>query len=211
MPLGHNPASRACELTNTDTPGHCLGHMCSLARTTAGKDSTFLLLGGDICHFVGDLRPNKSYPIPDPIPDGVLDSDAFFPNPCPCSIFTDHHPVLSDDTDVEKRRTTPWYQVSDHEKSAYVDPPAAQSSVDKLVGFERCPDVLICLSHDSGLLRHLPTLNSDPKSDLNNWRKNNWKEQCRWEWLNELPRHGKPGRKSIVEGLWRDGKPSDGT
>ncbi|KAI1627144.1 beta-lactamase-like protein [Exophiala viscosa] len=194
-----------------DTPGHCLGHMCGLARTTGGKNSTFLLLGGDICHFVGDLRPNKSYPLPDPIPNDVLDKDSFFPTPCPCSIFTDHHPILSDDTDVEERRTTPWYQVSDHEKSAYVDPPAAQSSVDKLVGFERCPNVLICLSHDSGLLRYLPTLNSDPKSDLNSWRKNNWKEETRWEWLNELPRDGKPGRKPIVEGLWRDGKPSDRT
>jgi hypothetical protein len=101
--------------------------------------------------------------------------------------------------------------VSDHNPSAYEDPKTAQSSVDKLVGFERSPDVLVCLAHDPALLLHLPTLNSNPKSDLNGWRENDWKEQCRWEWLNELPRNSKPGRKPIVEGLWRDGKPWDRT
>lgn len=184
--------------------------MCGLARTTGGRDSTFLLLGGDICHFVGHFRPNKSHPIPDPIPDVVLDDDAAnFPIPCPCSVFADHHPSLSNDVDEEERRTTPFYQVSDHKPSAYDDPATAQSSVDKLVAFERSPDVLVCLAHDPALLLHLPTLNTNSKSDLNSWREKKWKEQCRWEWLNELPRNGKPGRKPIVEGLWRDGKPWD--
>lgn len=32
-----------------DTPGHTVGHLCALARTTSGPDS-FLLLGGDACH-----------------------------------------------------------------------------------------------------------------------------------------------------------------
>ena len=33
-----------------DTPGHAIGHMCGLARTTT---TTFAFLGGDICHFSG--------------------------------------------------------------------------------------------------------------------------------------------------------------
>ncbi|OQU99725.1 hypothetical protein CLAIMM_05317 [Cladophialophora immunda] len=193
-----------------DTPGHCLGHMCGLARTTGGDDSTFLLLGGDICHFVGDLRPNPTYPIPDPVPADVLDRDSsFFPAPCPCSLFTDHHPAVSPGLPAGDPETTPFYKVSTLGNSAYVDPPTAQASVDKLIHFEQCPSVMVCLAHDGALLKYLPTFNEDPGSDLNSWKSKGWKEKCRWDWLNELPRNGKPGRAPIVEGFWRDGKPWD--
>ncbi|EXJ72049.1 uncharacterized protein A1O5_04552 [Cladophialophora psammophila CBS 110553] len=193
-----------------DTPGHCIGHMCGLARTTAGNDSTFLLLGGDICHFVGDIRPNPRYPIPDPVPADVLDRDSgYFPTPCPCSLFTDHHPAISHGIQSGAPKQTPFYKVSTLGSSAYVDPPTAQESVDELINFEQSPAVMVCIAHDEALLKFLPTLNRDPGSDLNNWKSAGWKEKCRWDWLNELPRNGKPGRKPIVEGFWRDGKPWD--
>lgn len=193
-----------------DTPGHCLGHMCGLARTTPGDESTFLLLGGDICHFAGDIRPNASYPLPDEIPASVLDHDPdYFPVPCPCSFFTAHHPVLSREGRNDGRRTTPFFKVSTHPKSSYVDPPTAQKSVDKLIDFESCPRVFVCLAHDPTLFQYLPTLNEDPESTLNDWQSQGWKDKCRWDWLNELPRNGRQGRKPIVEGFWRDGKPWD--
>ncbi|EHY57538.1 Gamma-lactamase MBL1 [Exophiala dermatitidis] len=193
-----------------NTPGHCLGHMCGLARTTPGDESTFLLLGGDICHFAGDIRPNASYPLPDEIPASVLDHDPdYFPVPCPCSFFTAHHPVLSREGRNDGRRTTPFFKVSTHPKSSYVDPPTAQKSVDKLIDFESCPRVFVCLAHDPTLFQYLPTLNEDPESTLNDWQSQGWKDKCRWDWLNELPRNGRQGRKPIVEGFWRDGKPWD--
>ncbi|EXJ62727.1 hypothetical protein A1O7_03165 [Cladophialophora yegresii CBS 114405] len=194
-----------------DTPGHCIGHMCGLARTTSANDGgTFLLLGGDICHFVGDIRPNVTYPLPDTIPADVLDHDPpYFPLPCPCSLFTDHHPQLSDDASSHERQRTPFYKVSTHSASAYVDPRAAQHSVDKLLDFEQSSNVMVCLAHDEALLKHLPALNENPGLDLNDWQSRGWKDKTRWDWLNELPRNGKPGRKSIVEGFWRDGKPWD--
>ncbi|KIW17241.1 hypothetical protein PV08_04432 [Exophiala spinifera] len=191
-----------------DTPGHCLGHMCGLARTTGGgEDSSFVLMGGDICHFVGDIRPTKAFPLPDPIPVGVLDGG--FPSPCPCSVFTDHHPQGLEGAGQDARRTTPFFLVSDHKASAYVEPQTAQTSVDKLVHFEQSANVLVCLAHDPALLKYIPTLNSDPSADMNDWRERGWKEGCRWEWLNELPRDGKPGRPALVEGFWRDGKQWD--
>ncbi len=193
-----------------DTPGHCIGHMCGLARTTSGDESTFQLLGGDICHFVGDIRPNETYPLPNEIPSDELDHDpSYFPSPCLCSLFTDHHPQLSNDTSPEERQKTPFYKVSSHKASAYIDPSTAQKSVNKLLNLEQDPNVMICLAHDEALLKYLPTFNEDPKSDLNDWKHQEWKEKCRWDWLNELPRNGKPGRTLIVEGFWRDGKPWD--
>jgi hypothetical protein len=193
-----------------DTPGHCIGHMCGLARTTAGEQSTFLLLGGDVCHFVGDLRPNPAYRIPDEMSRDILDEDPeFFPQPCPCSLFTNHHPQLADNNSDDQRRHTPFFKVSTLKASAYIDPSTAQRSVDNLMHFEQSPDVMVCLAHDRALFKFLPTFNDDARASLNDWKSKGWKEKCRWDWLNELPRNGKPGRKKIVDGFWRDGKPWD--
>ncbi|KAJ4142995.1 hypothetical protein NW765_000133 [Fusarium oxysporum] len=47
-----------------DTPGHTIGHVSALARTTAGDDSTFMLLGGDVAHHAGEFRPSPFEPMP---------------------------------------------------------------------------------------------------------------------------------------------------
>ncbi|GLA74466.1 hypothetical protein AtubIFM55763_005710 [Aspergillus tubingensis] len=181
-----------------DTPGHCVGHLCGLARTTA---DTFVFLGGDICHFPGVIRPNARLPFPDNIPSEALDKDRFFPSPCPCSILTNSHPIAKVDP-----RQEPFYEVSGYEGSAFFDAEVAQKSVTKLLDFEASENVLICIAHDSDLLLHLPTFNDSPSSDLNSWKEKGWKEKLRWGWVNELPRAGHPGRKPLVEGYWRDGK-----
>ncbi|RAL00165.1 MBL fold metallo-hydrolase [Aspergillus ibericus CBS 121593] len=181
-----------------DTPGHCVGHLCGLARTTA---DTFIFLGGDICHFPGIIRPNAKLPFPAHIPTEALDKDPFFPTPCPCSLFAAHHPRTKDEPS-----RTPFYEVSSYDATAFTDPTVAQESVTKLQEFESSPDVLICIAHDTELLRYMPTLNDSPSSDLNAWKEKGWKDKIRWGWVNELPRGGRPGRKPLVEGYWRDGK-----
>ena len=40
-----------------NSPGHAVGHICALVRTT---DDSYLLLGGDTCHFVGMFLPNTA-------------------------------------------------------------------------------------------------------------------------------------------------------
>lgn len=66
-----------------DSPGHTIGHLSALARVTTSPD-TFVLMGGDICHHVGEIRPTiyrplPSYFNPSPIPQ--------FRGACPGSIF----------------------------------------------------------------------------------------------------------------------------
>jgi hypothetical protein len=46
-----------------DTPGHAIGHMGALARTTTNPD-TFIFMGGDLSHHGGQLRPSKHLHIP---------------------------------------------------------------------------------------------------------------------------------------------------
>ncbi|RAL08780.1 MBL fold metallo-hydrolase [Aspergillus homomorphus CBS 101889] len=180
-----------------DTPGHCVGHICGLARTTK---HTFILLGGDICHFAGVIRPTPEVPFPAHFPLETLDSDPFFPVPCPCSIFTDHHPITQID-----REKTPFYDISALEASVFDDPGIAQQSVDQLRRIDALPNVFICIAHDPELVRHLPTLNKSPEADLNEWKRKGWKRKVRWGWVNELPRAGRPGRKPIVQRFWRGG------
>ncbi|KAE9973626.1 hypothetical protein EG328_004297 [Venturia inaequalis] len=187
-----------------NVPGHAIGHMCGLARTTS---STFVLLGADACHFAGSLRPSTYVPLP-----ATLDSEAFgldevFPSPCPCAMFGDCHPGHSE----ESKRTTSYYTASEAAGSAYVDPNVANQSIEGVKQFDASPDVLVCLAHDPGLFEVLPLLNTSPNNNINDWQDRGYKEKTRWRFLNELPRDGKPGRKSIIFGFWRNGKNVDVT
>ena len=182
-----------------DSPGHAIGHMCGLARTSP---DTFVFMGGDICHFVGNFRPSRTIPLPDPLASSTL--DVGFPSPCPCSLFTSLHPV----SDHQEARRLPFYSVTDRKPRAYVNKATADASIAKMQEFDENPNVLVCIAHDPVLLDVLPTLNHHPQEDINDWKARGWKEKCHWGFLNELPRNGKPGRKPIVEGFWRDGRQS---
>lgn len=172
---------------------------------------TFILMGGDACHFSGAMRPNPGYPMPDTIPEGILDSDAAFPGPCPASFFLDDHPQCSARHESHSNPSnsipseTPFYALSTDPHTVYDTPDVqtAQATVSILIkNFDSAPNVLVALAHDTALLDHLPTLNSEPEKDLNDWFANGWKEKCYWGWLNEVARRGQPGRKKIVDGWW---------
>jgi len=185
-----------------DAPGHAIGHMCGLARTT---ENTFLLMGADTCHFAGNLRPTSQVPLPESIDVLAHGLDPQFPNPCPCSLFGDCHPATAD----HEKRTTPWYTASKAPGSAYVDPETANKSIRGLQAFDASPDVFVCLAHDPGLFEVLPLLGENPGHHVNDWKVKGYKDATRWRFLNELPREGKPGRPPIVYGWWRDGKQVD--
>ncbi|KAI9039905.1 MBL fold metallo-hydrolase [Aspergillus affinis] len=71
-----------------NSPGNAVGHISALARTTADPHS-FVLLGGDIAHDCGELRPTPYTPLPDIISPGPLRSK---PSTFPGSIFLAIHP-----------------------------------------------------------------------------------------------------------------------
>lgn len=89
-----------------NAPGHAVAHICALVRTT---EESYVLLGGDTCHFVGKLdsvvmlgrtkvadegsgamRPSEYRPMTDPLPEQTF-LDKRLPSPCPCSIFAACH------------------------------------------------------------------------------------------------------------------------
>lgn len=47
-----------------DTPGHSVGHLSAVVRTSTRPD-TFVILGADAIHETGELRPSQYLPIPE--------------------------------------------------------------------------------------------------------------------------------------------------
>jgi glyoxylase-like metal-dependent hydrolase (beta-lactamase superfamily II) len=182
-----------------DVPGHAIGHMCGLSRTTA---NTFVLLGADTCHFAGALRPSAFIPLPDELASEKFGLDSYFPCLCPCSLLGDCHPGITE----AKKRTTAYYTVSRTPGSAYANPTVANESIRGMMEFDASDDILVCIAHDPSLFEVLPLINTSSTNNINDWKTKNYKMRTRWRFLIELPRDGKPGRKPIIFGFWRDGK-----
>jgi len=181
------------------TPGHAVGHMCALARTTV---TTFVFLGGDICHFPGMFRPSSHLPLQDTIPQDQLDDH--FPIPCPCDIFTSCHPLQ--DPASEEAKSSQFFNVTSRTPSSYHNREEAMQSISAMQDFDASDDVLVLIAHDPTLLKVLPLLNDAPLLDLNDWKERGYKARLQWGWLNELPRDGRPGRSMLVEGAWHNGR-----
>lgn len=161
-------------------------------------------MGGDCCHFAGMFRPSQSVPLPGLLEDVGL--DPYYPNPCPCSTFTAHHPAerSGDAGSQYASRISPFYNVSESPGSAYADAASAQRSITKLQDLDAHPGIFICLAHDNILFDILPIFNRDPRGTINDWRERGFKEMARWSFLNDLPKGDGPGREPFIVGKWRD-------
>ncbi|KAM5366855.1 hypothetical protein ACJZ2D_010307 [Fusarium nematophilum] len=170
-----------------DTPGHAPGHISALVRTTP---DTFIFLGGDICHFPGAYRPSPFTPMPEILPlETKLDSR--LPTPCPCSLFLACHPE-----GPENGRATPFYRPSSNPESWYLDAPGAQRSINSLAEFDADERVFITIAHDPALREICEVY---PHASMNDWKEKGWKQKSHWNFVNELPLDGRPGRPKLVE------------
>ncbi|KAF8593885.1 putative N-acyl homoserine lactonase AttM [Ceratobasidium sp. AG-I] len=149
-----------------DSPGHAVGHICGLARTTP---DTFVFMGGDICHHGGEMRPTEYLPLPEHISPNPLKPKG---QPCPGSLFLDIHP--------EHSATKRFYHVA--EQGASSDPPEAERSIEKLEEFDGHENVFTVIAHDDTLT---DIVDFFPKS-LNDWKARGYREQAMWEFLRDF-------------------------
>lgn len=152
-----------------DTPGHAVGHLCGLARTTKGPD-TFVLLGGDVCHFSGILRPSKYLPVPKNISPHPCHPSSDMPL-CPGSAFDD----LQKDRGREPTDTL-------FDLCFGGDLPLAKKTVGELQELDCRKDIFVIIAHDRAVRDGVPHF----PERLNGWKEKGWGERLRWSFLGEL-------------------------
>ncbi|KAF7197429.1 Cytochrome P450 monooxygenase [Pseudocercospora fuligena] len=152
-----------------DSPGHAVGHLCGLARTTTSPES-FVLLGGDICHYAGVLRPSKHMSVPPEIRPNPLHPESELPL-CPGHAF--------EQLQSSRARTgsDPLY-----DPTFGHDIPLAIKTVRKLQELDCDERIFVIIAHDPNvrdLVDHFP-------KDLNSWKAKDWGAKARWAFLRDL-------------------------
>ncbi|KAF2164380.1 hypothetical protein M409DRAFT_67895 [Zasmidium cellare ATCC 36951] len=152
------------------TPGHTVGHLSALARTTLpahdSDTATFIFLGGDVAHECALLRPSAAHPLPDQISsrDGPR-------------VHALHREYTVNDGG-ETAKKSPFCTAT----GPHSDVAAAQQSIDALQAFDGASNVFVALAHDPDLLDVVELF----PGVANQWRKRGWKERCHWRFLKAL-------------------------
>lgn len=144
-----------------DTPGHSVGHMCGLARTTP---DTFVLMGGDASHHGGEIRPSEYLPLPKEVKPSPLKRLAT----CPGHLLRDIH--------REKSASEPYYLVTETFPD---DLDTCNWTVAGLQEFDAAENVLVLVAHDEGVR---DILEFYPRS-VNGWRAKDLANKARWTFL----------------------------
>ncbi|KAI1820204.1 beta-lactamase-like protein [Xylaria intraflava] len=150
-----------------DTPGHCIGHVCALARVTSNPDS-FILMGGDAVHHGGELRPHPWHPLPESI----------LPNPFePAS----QAPCLGEMFDklLPEGRETAFYKPSTKPYSPHMHVPTAIETIKRLQEADGHDNVLIIAAHDVSFLNAVEFF----PASANAFVEKGWVQKTRWAWL----------------------------
>ncbi|KAI0130522.1 beta-lactamase-like protein [Xylariales sp. AK1849] len=154
-----------------DTPGHAIGHLCGLVRTTSNPD-TFVMLGGDLCHNTGQIRPSKHKPFPEQVyfhPSQVSPSSSY--SVCASSCF---------EAMQTKRGRAPDQPMFD----AFMghDLVTANLTLRKAHLPDAQENLLFFGAHDDSLLGLVDLF----PNTANDWRSKGLKEKVHWAFLKEL-------------------------
>lgn len=151
-----------------DSPGHAIGHIGALARTTTNPD-TFIFMGGDLCHHSGEIRPSKHMHIPQDI---QLRSTIPTSLPCPGALV--YQELLIQRTgSIEK----PFFR-----PNMGLDIKQAMDTIEKAQEADAESNVWFIYAHDPSLLGNVDLF---PLS-ANEWKKRNWREKTLWNFLQDL-------------------------
>jgi hypothetical protein len=150
-----------------DSPGHAVGHLCGLARTTS---DTFVLMGGDICHYSGIMRPSIHLPLPESIS----------PHPC----HPDSRVAMCPGHAFEDLQKSRGRNATDslYDMTFGLDIPLATKTVGVLQELDCNDNVMVVIAHDSYARDYLPQF---PLS-LNSWKEKGLGKKIRWSFLRDL-------------------------
>ncbi|KAK4541155.1 hypothetical protein LTR36_008229 [Oleoguttula mirabilis] len=152
-----------------DTPGHSVGHICGLARTSTSPD-TFVFMGGDASHHGGEFRPTDYLPLPKELKPSPLRRRA---GVCPGHLLQDIHP--------HGTANKPFYNVT---KSFAHDKEVADWTIDGLGEFDAHENVLLLVAHDDAIVDP-PQIDFYPEP-LNDWHEKGVGEKVKWLFLGDF-------------------------
>ena len=149
-----------------DAPGHAIGHLCALARTTVNDDeSSFAFMGADACHHPGMLRPSEWLPLPsEDIWHGALKYTKNSSGQCSNAVLQSLLTTL----DKPFLTLTPGTMFSDYE--------AAMLTVRKIQELDAAENIFVLMAHDLSLQDKIPLF----PEKLNSWRTAGLKAKTRW-------------------------------
>lgn len=154
-----------------NAPGHDIGHIAALVRTTA---DTFIFLGGDTVHHGGEFRPTKWLPLPETVSLHPFSTRGR--STCPGELFRAVHPYQS--------ATEPFYTIAigPDGKGVSADLVAAKESVAKLTEFDANENVFTVFAHDDSLIGIVDFF---PKP-ANDWKVKGWATKGKWTFLKDF-------------------------
>ena len=166
-----------------DAPGHTIGHICALARTTIGQNGesdTFIFMGADSCHHGGEFRPSPHLPLPDSITPHPFVAEARNAQVCPGAMFEKIHPAHNSlKTEGEGDwKSTPFFQPgpATHNMEDTV------KTIHKLQEADAGDRVFTIMAHDESLVNIVEYF---PKP-ANDWYKKGWARDGKWRFLRDF-------------------------
>lgn len=149
-----------------DTPGHAVGHLGGLARTT--KD-TFMFFGGDLCHYGGEIRPSEHLPLPEKV---HLEAFAHFKGGfCPGA------ELEALQTGRSRAVNEPFF-----DPNMGLDIPLAIETIKKTQEADADDNVLFIYAHDYALRGNVDFF---PLS-ANDWKQKGWRAKLLWHFLGDF-------------------------
>ncbi|KAK8048214.1 hypothetical protein PG994_009944 [Apiospora phragmitis] len=160
-----------------DTPGHTTGHLSALARTTHGDiEDTFILMGGDVCHHGGELRPSPYQSLPDPL------TASHYPVPAGLNITGCPGAALFGALQTSRGRRARDEPFVDPSKQLQEDYAASGRSIREAQVPDAMDNVFFVFAHDATLLGVVDVF---PKG-ANEWRDKGWADTARWTFLKDF-------------------------
>ncbi|KAL9594760.1 MAG: hypothetical protein Q9219_006846 [cf. Caloplaca sp. 3 TL-2023] len=149
-----------------DAPGHAMGHLCGIARTTADPP-TFVFMGADACHHVGVLRPSEYIPLPRVIRIPTTTKGS----PAGIKEYPGH---LCQRLTLGQSPTNPFFKVA--QSALFPDFHAAMETVRKIQELDADENIFVLMAHDVSLKGEIPMF----PATINSWRRRDLKTATRW-------------------------------
>ena len=160
------------------SPGHAIGHISALARTTPSPGPTFIHACGDAANHPGEIRPSVYLPLPEfMIPSPCPETH---PQLCPGHLF---RPILRHDSTEDHILEIQNHAGNDDQTTKYSAAyEELKHTIRKIEEMDAHSQILTVMAHDwslKGVIDEFP-------AKANGWIEQAWKGKGMWRFLKDF-------------------------